>query len=143
MTRRRHFVACALCAALAAAGLGASPAAAQGVGGGPGGGAGPQVTRTTLATTDYDERTGTLLAVVEIPAGGIVARHTHPGIESSYVIEGTSTLLVQGQPDRQLAPGGGFQIPPGVPHELRNGGAVSKLAVTYVVEKGKPLATPA
>ena len=137
---RRRFVACAVCAAIAGVkGLVASPAQAQGTAAG----SAPQVTRTTLATADYDERTGTILMVVEVPAGGIVARHTHPGVESTYVIEGSSTLLVQGQADRMLAPGQGFQIPPGVPHELRNGGASSKLAVTYLVEKGKPLATPA
>ena len=44
---------------------------------------------------------------------------------------------------RRYAAGEGFQVPPGVPHSGRNGPAVSRLAITYVVEKDKPLASPA
>jgi hypothetical protein len=64
----------------------------------------------------------------------MVARHTHPGIESAYVLEGGFELPIQGQPTRTIKPGDGFQIPPETPHA---GG------ITYVVEKGKPLASPA
>ena len=42
-----------------------------------------------------------------------------------------------------LAPGDGFQIPPRTPHGGKNGPAKTVLVGTYVVEKGKPLASPA
>jgi quercetin dioxygenase-like cupin family protein len=81
---------------------------------------------------------------VEIDAGVTVARHTHPGIESTYVLEGGFELPIQGQPIRMLKAGDGFQVPPETPHAGGKPGATkSKLAITYVVEKGKPLATPA
>ncbi len=81
---------------------------------------------------------------VEIDAGVTVARHTHPGIESSYVLEGGFELPVQGQPTRILKAGDGFQIPPETPHAGGTpGDQKSKLAITYVVEKGKPLVSPA
>ncbi len=56
--------------------------------------------------------------------------------------EGELELEVQGQPTKRFTAGEGFQVPPGVPH----GGKVlsnARLAITYVVEKDKPLASPA
>src|SRR5665811_1469577 len=53
---------------------------------------------------------------VEIDAGVTIGRHTHPGIESSYVLEGGFELPVQGQPTRMLKAGDGFQIPVETPH---------------------------
>jgi quercetin dioxygenase-like cupin family protein len=84
-----------------------------------------------------------MLVMAEIAAGATVARHTHPGIESTYVVEGGCELSVQGQPAKRIAAGEGFQIPPGTPHGVQNGDRPTKLAITYVVEKGKPLASPA
>jgi quercetin dioxygenase-like cupin family protein len=80
---------------------------------------------------------------VEIEPGAVVARHTHPGVESSYLLEGLVELSVDGEGARMLAPGDGFQVPPGVPHSAKNGPAKAVLVGTYVVEKGKPLASPA
>ncbi len=81
---------------------------------------------------------------VEIDAGVTIPRHTHPGIESSYVLEGGFELPVQGQPTRMLKAGDGFQIPPETPHAGgKPGDMKSRIAITYVVEKGKPLVSPA
>ena len=86
----------------------------------------------------------TINAEAEIEAGVTIARHTHPGIESGYVLEGGLDLPVQGQPIRTLKPGDGFTIPPETPHAGgKNGDKTTKLAITYIVEKGKPLASPA
>jgi quercetin dioxygenase-like cupin family protein len=50
---------------------------------------------------------------------------------------------VKGQPDRAIKAGDGFQIPPEVPHSVRNGPEKSRVVATYIVEKDKPLASPA
>jgi quercetin dioxygenase-like cupin family protein len=81
---------------------------------------------------------------VMIEPGVAVARHTHPGIESSYVLEGGGgELLVEGQPTRIIKAGDAFQIPPETPHA---GGkpaeAKIRLLINYIVEKGKPLVKP-
>ena len=105
----------------------------------------PGVTRKILSQTDgpapgYQ----TLLVEATIEAGVTVARHTHPGIESAYVIEGGFELPIEGQPTRTLKPGDGFQVPPNTPHAGgKPGDAKSRILITYVVEKGKPLASPA
>jgi quercetin dioxygenase-like cupin family protein len=87
----------------------------------------------------------TIVVEAEIEAGATIARHTHPGIESGYLLEGSLELPIEGLPTVTLVkPGDAFQVPPATPHA---GGKPSdkktRLALTYVVEKGKPLASPA
>ena len=80
----------------------------------------------------------------EIAPGGSTGRHTHPGDEISYVVEGESTLLIDGQPPRRVKAGESFVIPAGVVHDAHNDtDKPVKLVGVYVVEKGKPLASPA
>jgi quercetin dioxygenase-like cupin family protein len=85
----------------------------------------------------------TLEMRIDIEPGATVARHTHPGIESSYLIEGGVELSVDGEGTRSLAPGDGFQIPPGLPHSGKMGRRRLSSSEQYVVEKRKPLASPA
>jgi quercetin dioxygenase-like cupin family protein len=86
----------------------------------------------------------TILVEATIDAGAKVARHTHPGIESAYVLEGGFELPIQGQQTRTIKTGDAFQIPPETPHAGgKPGDAKSRILITYVVEKGKPLASPA
>jgi len=86
----------------------------------------------------------TLLVEATIEPGVTVARHTHPGIESAYVIEGGFELPIQGQATRMMKKGDGFHIPPETPHAGgKPGDARTVILVTYVLEKGKPLASPA
>jgi quercetin dioxygenase-like cupin family protein len=85
-----------------------------------------------------------VIAQVEIAPGGRAGRHTHPGDEISYVIEGEGELLIDGQPPRKFKAGDGFSISAGLTHDAHNTGTQPlKLAGIYVVEKGKPIATPA
>lgn len=136
MLSRRQIANCWVCAVTAVAGVGSAQAQTPGVSGG--------ITRKVLSSTDMPG--GKLVcvqALVEIEPGAVVARHTHPGIESSYVLEGTLTLSVKGSPDRTLRAGDGFQVPAEVPHGGQNGGQKTKLIATFTVEKDKPLASPA
>ena len=76
--------------------------------------------------------------------GASVGRHTHPGEEISYVLEGTVTLEVQGQPPKVLKAGDVFFVQAGKVHDAKNTGTTpAKVLATYVVEKDKPLTTPA
>ena len=85
-----------------------------------------------------------VVARVEVAPGARAGRHTHPGDEISYVMEGEATLLVDGQPPRVVKAGESFIVPAGTVHDAHNAGSAPiKLVGVYVVEKGKPLATPA
>src|SRR5262245_8189719 len=138
MLTRRGFASCALCSI---SGFIATEASAQGAPAAPAGG----VTRNILSQTD-GPTPGYVTVLVEavIEAGVPVGRHTHPGIESAYVLEGGFELPIEGQPTRMLKAGDGFQIPPNTPHAGgKPGTAKTKVLITYVLEKGKPLASPA
>src|SRR5262249_55416276 len=85
-----------------------------------------------------------VIAHVTLAPAAAAGRHTHPGDEITYVIEGEGELTVEGKPARSLKAGDGFVVPGGAKHDIRNTGTQPmKLAAMYVVEKGKPLATPA
>jgi quercetin dioxygenase-like cupin family protein len=85
-----------------------------------------------------------VVARVEIAPGASAGRHTHPGDEISYVVEGEAEILIDGQPARKVKAGDGFVVPAGVKHDARNAGTMPvKLVGVYVVDKDKPLATPA
>lgn len=82
--------------------------------------------------------------LVELAVGGSAARHTHPGEEFVYVLEGTATFEMEGRPTRGIKPGDAFFIPAHVPHIATNTGSVPlKMVSNYVLPVGKPLATPA
>ncbi len=105
----------------------------------------PGLTRTLVTKADVSvPNREAVIARVEVAPGGVAGWHTHPGDEISYISEGEATLMIAGQPNRKVGAGEGFVIPAGVVHNARNDGAVAvKLVGIYVVEKGKPLATPA
>src|SRR3989440_7625903 len=105
----------------------------------------PGVTRKILSQTEGPAPGYvTLLVEAEIEAGVAVGRHTHPGVESAYVLEGGFELPIEGQDAKMLKPGDAFQIPANTPHAGgKPGTAKTRLIITYVVEKGKPLASPA
>jgi quercetin dioxygenase-like cupin family protein len=85
-----------------------------------------------------------ITAVGEFQPGASPGRHTHPGEEVSYVLEGSVVLEIAGKPDKTVRAGEAFIIPAGAVHNATNKGtAVAKIVATYIVEKGKPLATPA
>ena len=105
----------------------------------------PGIQRTLVGRADVSvPGREAVVARVEVAPGAHAGRHTHPGDEISYVIEGEAELLVDGQPPRKVKAGESFVIPAGVVHDAHNtSDAPIKLVGVYVVEKGKPLATPA
>jgi quercetin dioxygenase-like cupin family protein len=85
-----------------------------------------------------------VMAMAEIVPNVLIGRHTHPGVEAGYVVDGSLTLLVDGQPPLELKAGDSFKIT-GIDtvHDAKSGPRNAKVIATYVVEKGKPLASPA
>jgi len=78
---------------------------------------------------------------VDFDPGYVAPRHTHPGEEIIYVIEGSLEYEIAGKVARVKA-GDVLFVPAGAVHTAKNvgGGNGAELA-TYVVEKGKPLIT--
>ena len=80
----------------------------------------------------------------EFEPGAMVGRHSHPGEESTYILEGTVQLEIDGKPPVISKAGDVIFIPAGTIHSAKNIGTTpAKVLANYIVEKGKPLSTPA
>jgi quercetin dioxygenase-like cupin family protein len=79
---------------------------------------------------------------VDFAEGAAFGRHTHPGEEIIYVIEGTIEYQIDGKPPVMVKAGEVLFIPAGTIHAAKNAGSGNAAELgTYVVEKGKPLVT--
>ena len=85
-----------------------------------------------------------VVARADFDPDGIVGRHTHPGEEMGYILEGTVQLEIDGKPPVISKAGDVYFIPAGAVHAAKNVGKTpAKVLATYIVEKGKPLTTMA
>jgi quercetin dioxygenase-like cupin family protein len=112
-----------------AAGIGA--ASAQGI------------KRTPLQDVKFPAGYHIVTVIAEIGPGVLAGRHTHPGVDTGYVLDGEATLLIEGQPDKVLKVGDSYAVPAGIPHDVKASDKGLKIMAVYVVEDGKPVATPA
>jgi quercetin dioxygenase-like cupin family protein len=105
--------------------------------------AAPPLKRTILQRADVPgTNLEVIYATVEVVPGFKAGRHNHPGVVMGHVVEGDFWMAVDGESERILKPGDSLTVPSGAVH---NEGAMDKpvkLNVVYVVEKGKPLASP-
>ena len=101
------------------------------------------IKRTPLQKLDFPAGYNTVTAIAEVPAGGAAGRHTHPGAETGYVLEGELELLIDGQPPMKIKAGESYQIPEGAVHDAKAGDKPFKVLGVYVVKAGEPLAKPA
>ena len=60
------------------------------------------------------------LAVVELDPGSVVSEHSHENEQLGFVVSGSVTFRI-GDETRELGPGGTWQIPANVPHEVHVG----------------------
>ena len=100
--------------------------------------------RTILQTVDISvpERQAVTGKAEFATAGATVGKHTHPGEEIGYILEGTLTIDINGTV-KTLKAGETFAIPANTVHNATNAGpGKAAIVSTYIVEKGKPLATP-
>src|SRR5271170_3131092 len=67
--------------------------------------------------------------VAEIPPGATSARHSHPGEDFGYLIEGTIVLMVDGKPPVTVRAGETFFTARGQIHNARNIGKTVAKAV--------------
>ena len=104
-----------------------------------------QPNRTELKRADL---TGTnmeiVIAVLEVPPGSTIARHTHPGEEAVYVLEGALMQMPDGKEIDRPAGQAGVNVRD-VPHAGYKvvGDKPLKILTVHIVDKGKPMTVPA
>jgi len=101
----------------------------------------PGIRRTDLQRHDLSVPGREVVQVrVELAPGVAFGRHSHPGEEIVYVLEGSLEYEVEGRPPVTLGAGEVLFIPAGAVHAARNVGRGNGAELaTYIVEKGKPL----
>ena len=102
------------------------------------------VKRTILQRMDVPGTNLELIyANVEIAAGTKAGRHLHPGIVMAQVVEGEFWIHFDGQPERILRAGESLTVPDRAIHNEGTLDKAVRLTAVYVLEKGRPLASPA
>ena len=101
----------------------------------------PGIKRTDLQRHDLSVPGREVVQVrVELAPGVSFPKHTHPGEEIIFVLEGTWEYTVEGKPPVTLKAGEVLFIPAGTIHSAKNVGSGNGAELaTYIVEKGKPL----
>ena len=101
----------------------------------------PGITRNDLQRHDLSiPGREAIQTIVAIAPGVTAPRHSHPGEEIIYVLEGLLEYQLDGQPPVTLKAGDVLFIPAGVVHSAKNVGSGNGAELaTYIVEKGKPL----
>jgi quercetin dioxygenase-like cupin family protein len=98
-----------------------------------------ELQRHDLSTPNHE----TVQAKGEFEPGAVVPKHTHPGEEVGFILSGELTVEVEGKPAQTFKAGDVFFIPAGTVHAGKNTSKAPTVVIsTYIVEKGKPLATP-
>lgn len=101
----------------------------------------PGIKRTELQRHDISTPGREAVQVrIDFAAGTAFAKHTHPGEEVIYVLEGLLEYQVEDKAPVTLKAGEVLFIPAGVVHSAKNVGKGNGTELaTYIVEKGKPL----
>jgi quercetin dioxygenase-like cupin family protein len=99
------------------------------------------VKRTDLQRHDLSVPGREVIQVrVELAPGVAFPKHSHPGEEIVYVLEGSLEYEVEGKPPVTLMAGDVLFVPAGAVHSAKNVGSGNGAELaTYLVEKGKPL----
>lgn len=99
--------------------------------------------RASLQTGEFPPGYETVMIIAQMEPGKCSGWHTHPGLESSYFLEGEVLIHFAGKPDVVVKAGQPVLIAPGLPHNDCNvSGKPFKALAHYIIEKGKPLASP-
>ena len=107
--------------------------------------AGAQPERKVLERHDQSGVTGkeVVIGTATLPAGTSIGFHDHPGDEIGYIMKGSVIWKVRGQPDKTLKVGDSFFNPRGSVHSIASADSGDSVVIsTWIVDKGKPMATP-
>jgi hypothetical protein len=108
-------------------------------------------TLTVLHRAEFPgEKYATVMVLIENASGA--PRHTHPGLEMTYILEGEITLMVDGRPDQVLKAGDWFEVPAEVPHNvvrfrfddrpIKNNGAYQRIGHRYTPVVRQSICSP-
>ena len=103
----------------------------------------PALKRTELLRTVLLEMEGkeAHVWIADIAPGAATGNHRHPTTRFVYVVEGSVTLELEGQPPRTYRAGEAFAEQPDVPHNFKNASATAAARALglQIAGRGQPL----
>lgn len=106
----------------------------------------PQVTRTELLRKPISGIEGkeVIVFVADVPPGAVAPRHSHPGDEAIYMLQGAMTFMPDGGQPFELRTGQITFNPAKHVHMAKNVSASepAKVLNCMLAEKGQPLTLP-
>ena len=103
----------------------------------------PPIKRTDLVKAELAAMDSPVayLWVADLAPSASTGKHSHPTPRFVYVLEGSVTVEMEGQPPTTYRAGDAFQEPPGVVHNFRNASMTeqAKALGFQVAAKGQPL----
>ena len=108
---------------------------------------GEPIRRTSLLQTELQGVPGKVadLFLIEMAPATATGRHSHPGNEIAYILEGTASIEAAGNSTITQARGSVSHLAPNLVHEVKNLSKTEpmKAIVFALYDKGKPTTTPA
>ena len=101
------------------------------------------IKRTPLQKIDFPEGYTTVTAIAEVPAGGASAATAIPASRPATFSKASLNSSSMASRPLKLKAGESYQIPAGAIHDAKAGDKPFKVLGIYIVDKTKPLATPA
>jgi len=102
------------------------------------------IKRTELQKVEFPDGYNTITDLAEVQPGGSAGRHTPSGHRDRLRAGGRGRFIMEGKPDQHLKAGDSYLIPAGVVHDPKtHGDRPLKVLAVFVVDKTKPLSTPA
>jgi quercetin dioxygenase-like cupin family protein len=108
------------------------------------------IKRTLLHNVDFPDGYVFNASIIEVQAGTAADRHTHPGIEIGYILDGEADLYIEREggsmkerkPTQHLKPGASYLIPADFVHYAKvYKDKPLKVLSIFVNDKTRPLAT--
>ncbi len=97
------------------------------------------IARTETVRSEFDSTREAIQVRVDFAAGASFPKHSHPGVEIAYVLNGVIEYELNGKVVR-LKAGESIYIPAGAVHSAKNvGSGITSELATYLVEKNKPI----
>lgn len=98
----------------------------------------PEIKNLMTSMLEGAEGLEVIVSHVALPPNVTLPRHWHPGEEIAYVVQGSVTLMLDGESEKEISQGGTGVVPLKHIHTARSGDKGATIIVFRVHEQGKP-----
>ena len=98
----------------------------------------PDIQDLLTAVLEGAEGLEVIVSHVALPPNLILPMHWHPGEEFAYVLQGSATLILDGEGEQEIAAGDAAVVPLKRVHTARSGSEGATILVFRVHEAGQP-----